>query len=403
MNQKTKLNFQIIWIDDEWEKNEAILDRESEGFHIKPFKVAKDGIAELEKNLEKYDAVILDAKGFKDSEDEVAKLNGLKYSIDRIKELSKNRVIPHFIFTGQKDLMDDDTFNSFIDGIPIFKKGLENDALFERINLEIQKRGNTLIKNEYPKLFKACEFISPKSFFTFSEILKNLKNPSISFNDTLHFNPLRKELELLFRKANQLGLLHDKCISEDGEINLSESSNFLSGYDCIHLKIRCKKAHFTKIISDMVKNIIFLTGSASHTQSDKQTKKYNFDKHKREIDTPYLLYSITFQLIDIFIWFEKYALLNSDKEKNKKLWSSINTENVPDFITGILELDSNRNYHCGECILLKGAVENKFKIGDSLKVTSLQENGNKSKNGYKYFSKNVVLSEVNFSKEEKNP
>lgn len=378
MNQKTKTDFHIIWIDDEWEKNEAILDRESEGFKITPFKVAKLGIEELEKNLEKYDAVILDAKGFKNSEDEVAKLNGLKYSLDRIKELSKHRVIPHFIFTGQPDLANDEAFNSFTEDIPIFKKGLENDALFERIAFEIQNRENTLIKNEYPGLFKSCEFVSPSSFFTFSEILKNIKSPSYSFRDSYHFTPLRKELELLFRKANELGLLHDKCISETDEVNLSESSNYLSGYDCNHLKIKCKKAHFTKIISEMVKNIIFVTGAASHTQSDKQTKKYNFDKHKKDIDTPYLLYSITFQLIDIFIWFHKYALENLDIEKNKSFWKSIEVES--NVIEGIIEQDKHGNYFCGQHVLYKDYVEKNNKIGDFIVVLESGDNKNPQTN-----------------------
>ena len=89
--------YELLWIDDQFDVQEAFLESAYlNGIDIVPYKVSKEGMNELENNLFKYDGVILDAKVYNESEDEVAKLTGLTSSIYRIKQLSNKRVLPYF-------------------------------------------------------------------------------------------------------------------------------------------------------------------------------------------------------------------------------------------------------------------------------------------------------------------
>lgn len=65
---------------------------------------------ELDRNLNSWDAVILDAKMFDESEDETPKLDGLRKAIRHIDQLSMKKSIPYFISTGQPDLMGNEMF-----------------------------------------------------------------------------------------------------------------------------------------------------------------------------------------------------------------------------------------------------------------------------------------------------
>lgn len=130
----------------------------------------------------------------------------------------------------------------------------------------------------------------------------------------------------MFRAANKLGVLHDKCLDSRGNVNLSESSLFLSGLPTNHLGVSCTKSHFPKIISDAVKSILFVTGAASHTVDPEVKSNLNLAEYRTTVNTPYLLYSITFQLIDVLIWYKQYSDEHQVVEENKKLWQ---TDSLP--------------------------------------------------------------------------
>ena len=127
----------------------------------------------------------------------------------------------------------------------------------------------------------------------------------------------------MFRTANKFGLNHDKCIV-GGKVNLTESSLFMSGEATKYCEVKCNKQHFTKLISDGVKSILFITGAASHTADPDFINNLNFAEYRKSINTPYLLYSLTFQLMDILIWFKSYVDQNQDVSLNRLQWISLN-------------------------------------------------------------------------------
>ena len=85
--------FNVIWIDDEWQKSASFIDvcKEIHEIDITPFTTSKDGMNALEGNLYHWHGVILDAKVFNESENEIATLAGLQNSIKKIASLSSKR------------------------------------------------------------------------------------------------------------------------------------------------------------------------------------------------------------------------------------------------------------------------------------------------------------------------
>ena len=106
--------YNILWIDDEWDKMPAFKQECEELYNLKlePFRTRKAGMQALEDNLEKWHAVLLDAKMFDESENEQASLAGLGKAKAHLDRLSVKKAIPYFISTGQPDLLDDHNFKA---------------------------------------------------------------------------------------------------------------------------------------------------------------------------------------------------------------------------------------------------------------------------------------------------
>jgi len=45
------------------------------------------------------------------------------------------------------------------------------------------------------------------------------------------------------------------------------------------------------------------------------------------LNTPYLLYSLTFKLMDVLLWFYEYIKENNNIELNKAFWVDLNSDN----------------------------------------------------------------------------
>jgi len=314
------MSYNVLWIDDDYKiQKDFIGQAEQEDIDIFPFESHEEGIADLIKRTDFYHAVILDAKVKKGKNDTVTGLAGLTASRDKLIEINKDGYLPYFIFTGQPDYVDAAWFSESFGRY--FIKAKDNDVLFQAIKDEVDNKEEFILAKEYKQAFDVCteSYIGIDNQKHLMQILKSIRNPNEKFDDELYFTQLRIILESLFRYANKIGLLHNKCL-EGGNVNLSESSLFLSGLPTKHLGVSCKKSHFSKIISESVKSILFITGAASHTVAPEIKNNINLIEYREALNTPYLLYSLTFQLMDILIWFKKYADENPDKDKNKLLW-----------------------------------------------------------------------------------
>lgn len=319
---------EVLWIDDEYKKQDSVIsDAELSGIDITPFESHEEGISYLEANLDLIDAIILDAKVKDKKDDETTNLEGLRKSRDYINSLPINIRPPYFIFTGQPDYMDNDMFVESY-GEP-YKKATDNEKLFDDIKTAVEDRPNAKVRALYPKVFKLFKngFIDKEYEKHLLKILRSINIDDLSFDDELYFNQIRQMLEVAMRQAKEAGLLHDECITDKNEVILKLSSIFLSGEEVRVLGIKCSKTHFPKIISNHVSEIIDITNVGSHADKDgKEQSEANLKEYRNRLNTPYLLYSLTFKLMDVLLWFSDYIKENDDTELNKSLWVDLNSK-----------------------------------------------------------------------------
>ncbi|MGC3978361.1 MAG: hypothetical protein QM751_09165 [Paludibacteraceae bacterium] len=84
--------YKVLWIDDEWKKqSDFITEAEQEDIIIEAYETAKAGMEAFMSNINDWDAVILDAKGFDESADEVASLKDFleQFKLSQSKKLEE--------------------------------------------------------------------------------------------------------------------------------------------------------------------------------------------------------------------------------------------------------------------------------------------------------------------------
>jgi hypothetical protein len=321
--------YKILWIDDEHDDDALlpfILQAEAQGIRLEGYGSFKEGFYALESNINNYDVILLDALFFEDETSETPNPAGLGSAIQKINELRSRKTFPYFVLSGQTHFTD--VTNPILEAFKIrcYNKKNPEDVkeLLINIKTEADNQITTQIKHENQSLFNVLKEYPNEVRDTFITIFKNQKEGNNHFDDQLYFTQLRIILEHLFRKANSIGLLHDACVQQgNNKVNLTESSLFLSGFDTKHLNVSCIVTHFPKLIADNVKNIIHTTGAASHTSNVVVTQNIDIQAYRNEITSPYLLYCLAFQLMDILLWYDSYSKTNNDVATNRTFWKGI--------------------------------------------------------------------------------
>ncbi|MEO6671016.1 MAG: hypothetical protein ABIN36_16160 [Ferruginibacter sp.] len=342
------MRYKVLWIDDMFKTQEDFIgEAEQEYIDVYPYESHEEGIARLNSDPEFFHAVILDAKVKKGKDDTDTGLAGLSASRDRLIEINKNGYLPFFIFTGQPDYVDASWFTETFGKYYI--KAKDNELLFKDLKNAIDKKIEYQIQKKYQSAFEVCtdKYIGAPAIKHFFDILTSIEHPADQFDDEKYFNGLRKIIEYVFRASNKLGLLHDKCIP-NGIVNLTWSSLFMALKE-MELgssgeKIGCSKIHFPCILASNVKSILDITSAASHTEGEKENGKLNFTQYKTQINSNYLLYSLAFQVMDLVLWFKKYADEHPDSKINKAQWMPLDKD-LGDWQTGkVVNLNSAKGF-----------------------------------------------------------
>lgn len=398
--------YNVLWIDDEWDKM-SLFKEECEAIHnivLWPFKTQREGIEELERNIKFYDAVLLDAKMFDQSENEVAKLTGLRKAIDKINQLAIRKRLPYFISTGQPDLMGNDVFQESFGHFYI--KERDDLRLFEDIKNAIDNSEYRQIRCNYDEALSALEALDKRSVDAVMDVLVSMHYPHNhpDFSPLLYYNPFRKVLEYIFRACNQHGILPDVCFGR-GEVNLNQCFMYLIGGDAKILHIRYGNAGERVVprhIQDIMSLILNLGNSNSHTV---ELSPGEIEDVQRNIgDSKLLIYSMALQICELGLWFSQYISMHPDKEKNLSMCKSLEQNNTDiekpddkehsngeDNIRGVVEQTTTPNgvvYHIGGKYVVntKFAEDNKL-LGENVIVTKVTENTNpKTKNQYPFYA-----------------
>jgi hypothetical protein len=384
--------YTVLWIDDQYQKLiEFRLQAKKQGVLLVPFASFEEGFNHLERHLSEFDAILLDGMFFekKDqvqgTEDETA----LGLAIGKLNQLKSKKVFPWFVLSGKESFTKSNNLLLKADKKRCYDKTVPGDLqeLLEAIRQEADKLVDTQVKHNYQQVFDVCKnkYIGDSAAEDLMVILKSIGNVEAEFKDVPYFNRLRTILESVFRAANKFGLLHDACIP-GGIVNLKNSHRFLS-QNKVKISdtavISCSVKHMPVIIERNLKNLLDITNVASHTEpQEKEQSQLELTAYRKMVHSPYLLYSLTFQLMDVLLWFKAYVDENNNVEINRSYWQIFNDIAKP-IHTGVLAQDANGNYYCDTFLLPYHKIQNNslYKIGDQINIIKDQENSKSQTKG----------------------
>lgn len=365
MIMNTSKLYNVLWIDDEWDTM-PMFKKECEelyNLHLEPYKTRKAGIDALIRDLDHWDAVLLDARILDDNENENPSLAGLGKAKQKLDELSIKRSIPRFISTGQPDLISDQNFKDLFGDFYI--KGNDDEKLINDMIKAIANSDRQQIRTKYFDVFSALSDlgISQYADSILMDILIPMHYPANepNFRPVYHYNQLRQLIEYLFRSCNEVGLIPDKCFI-DGKVNLNQSSLYLAGKDAEKLGIRYGEKG-ERIIPDYIESIIRAIlefgNIHSHTVELSEEDTQKIERILKSAKSRFIIFGLTLQLCEAIIWFAEYISIHNDKEINLIYCNSIQKE-IPEsnntyskYLNKVYtpEKDEDGVWHCGECFI----------------------------------------------------
>lgn len=397
-----KTKYEVIWIDDEWEKMDAFKE-ECEVIHqiyLHPFLTQKAGMDEFDNNPKKWDAIILDAKLEKDG----VGLTGLREAITHINRVSLNHKIPYFISTGQTDLMVNETFEQAFGKYYI--KERDDQKLIEDIKEVASKSTRFQVKTIYFDAIEQLESFDTWCCEKILDILEAMHFPEKDIDPLLYYNPLRQTLEYIFRKANKVGVIPDEFIGkEKDDVNLNQCVQFLSGGNADWIGIRFggpKDSVVPSHIKEMMFQVLNLGNVNSHSRAlneDEQKRLVAYFK-KNVCNSKYLIYCLALQICEIAVFMGKYILAHKDPAENNRQCKTFGTIERIEGNDSICVIKSKRPGR-DSCICISAKYSSsKDLIGKKIVVLEESENTNPStKADYPYFAARIKsLEKENGSK-----
>lgn len=248
----------------------------------------------------------------------------------------------------------------------IYVKDEDEESLIKDISTAVSNKRKWQIESEYERVLSIAERrLADKNCR--KDLLDILcAAAGIERLDShLYYTRIRIILEWMFRAARNVGLLHDRCFDRQDHINLTDASLFMAGKPTLHSGVMCKVSHFPHLIARNVRSILEITGGASHTTEVDTKDNPNLLAYWSTIDTPYLLFSLTYMLCDVLIWFDSYVSEHSDISTNKANWKTL-------IMAGRMNMDREDRYYVGDCYIPNWKAKYS-KVGDNIEVTDVEE------------------------------
>lgn len=395
----SKNKYKILWIDDEWDKMTTfqLECKELYGLYLEPYRTRKEGMEAFERNIDDWDAVLLDAKMFDENDNETASLAGLGKAKQRLDELSIRRAIPYFISTGQPDLISDKNFRDLFGDY--YVKGNDDVKLVDDMLKAIENSDSQQVKTIYKDVFSGLDKIGVRQYVEpiLMDILLPLHYPAKdpNFKPVYHYNQLRQLLEYMFRACNKVGLVPDQCMS-DGRVNLNQCSLYLAGKDAEKSGVRYGEKG-ERIVPDYVESIIRAIlefgNIHSHTVELEEDDLQKIEGIFRTAQSRFIIFGLTLQICETVIWFSEYIPKHDDKEVNLLLCNELqreeSTRNEEDGANKYLNRefvpvrDEDGIWHCEECYVKITSWES-----GKMELTEISPNTDKRTNAkYPYFAR----------------
>lgn len=320
--------YNVLWIDDEHESIKA-MHKTAIDFDITlfPFKSMNGGCTEFQNNTSKYDAILFDAKFFENETDEPGSedTKWVHKAKDWIKEVDKT--ISFFVLTGQAE-----AYNSreFKNAFPyVFNKGVEEDEdnLFRLLLEACDNRELTKLKYKYKSPFEMCtdNYLGTKHFERLHNLISDIENPTQIKIAQDSLTGIRKIVEAIFKKLNEVGCIPDHIIEDKGWIN--GSSLFLSGR---HREYKYNQTIVHPVIAFNIYKILNVTQDGSHNEGN----VLGVDAYMASSSNTFLYQSTVLLLLDVLDWLKPFLDKNIDKATNESKWVKISDTTPASYIQG---------------------------------------------------------------------
>lgn len=394
------MDINVIWIDDECKKPTGFASdfkRRCEkryGIHLESFELAIDGVSHLEHNLEKFQAVILDAKGWHDNKAAVTTTYGMYEAIKSIERLAYQKYVPYYVLTAQGDLVRAEDFAYSVGKDKVYYKYSSEDIerLLKQIVDDAKHNSRLQTRVFYHEALDILSLINKEASEILLDILEALHYPkdNSKFNPLLYYNQLRQILEHLFTEANKYQIIPNECFLKD-KVNIDQCYRYLVGNDCEVLELRygnTGESIVPKHIADMLSMILYLGNIKSHYTKLTDRDKLKLDSYLKDDvgKSHYLIYSLTFQICEIIIWMNDYIKGHQDIIANSQKCKKLNyPKGVVEPIDGITDF-----YHIGDKYCIEANTVDKIGLaGRTVKVIKSIPNPNKDIN-FPFLAKRVI-------------
>ena len=278
---------EVMWIDDEWEDKGVsfIMSAENEGINIAPYDTYAKGLAALEKEPQRWIAVILDVR--EQAAEQGTATDNFHMAREKIKEfqLLNHQQEPYvFVLSGEANYLDSDAFPKMnYASKRVYSKGLEDcKILFADIKKIAELSLLNQITHDYHDVLNAAnEYfkVDSNTYIRLFKLIQKIIYQGVINNQKL-LNEIRKMLEIIV-----VPQLKHLCYIPNDLTALNTISR-----DYINKEEKCPE-----YIKRSFHSIVSITQEGSHGET-------TIDVDVSEGRAPYLLRSCLYDLLNIIVW-----------------------------------------------------------------------------------------------------
>lgn len=311
--------YRVLWIDDQHNHPEMIqfaIDADNNEIHLDGYPSYEEGFEALEKNIDKYDIILLDGLFFEKKGQEIGTEDetGIGMAIGKINEIKSQKVFPWFVLSGKDKFTDGENILLKANKAQCFDKTNPSDVvqLFEVMKSAADSQPDFQLKYNYSDILKVCDnkYIGINQFERIFSLIKDIENrDSIEKTEDL-LNPIRKIIEALFAKLRELGIIPTDVKS------LNESSRFLSNKQKDYMIFE----YIHPLVCENLHRLLNIIQDASHGAGE---LRLGVDEYLKSNKSDFLYKSSVYLLFDILAWFRNFIDNHDDVESNKTFWQKI--------------------------------------------------------------------------------
>lgn len=385
---------EILWVDNDclsvYKDFQEVI--KSHGYKVEAKEYVPEAIELLNKDVNRFAAVIVDARG-KMTSDDPEDLGSLKYFETEIIKVWSKKYIPYYIYTGQPNVYESETFKE--EHKVFYKKGLDDDKLFAKMESDLQKLPELQIEYMYSSVLDAARKI---------KLNKKKVAKLINLLKGLHFlegrptepnkNALRAILCSILKIYYKYGLVPDECLRSGSNLLIYDDvREYLSGQRAVHTfggsttggVMDASGPVFGEVMAQHLEDIMNYVNAGSHEEGDDDDEdddevdetliKLDADVNERyesydaALDNNMLFYSYLLQICDLIRYTANYLKANSNPEVNLERRVRLYEVFIdnPSGATAKVEVDDDGIPHCGPCELAPDK-KNPVAAGDVIQI-----------------------------------